>query len=149
MQKTLITALVSAIFLGGAAMVQAHDHADDKEHQCKHHDKHKKSGMHKLFDSLDMSDEQKAEIKALMKTHYGDNREVMQTRWQLRKQMMQLSYSDGVDQQRLNELIEASTAMHADHLAEKAHLNQAIYQLLTDEQQKQLQQKLSEKHDSK
>lgn len=144
MQKTLITMLVPAILLGSAAMVQAHDHAGDKDEQCQ---KHKKSGMHKLFDSLGLSDEQKTTIKPLMKAHYSDHRVAMKARWQLRKQMMQLSYSDEVDQQRLDELIEASTNMHADNLAGKAEFNQAIYQLLTDEQQQQLQQKLSEKSD--
>lgn len=145
MKKILMTALLPAILLGGATLVQAHDHGDDKDHKGKHHHKHKKSGMHDLFASLALSDAQKADIKTLMKQHHSDKRDAMKSRWQLRKQMMQLSYSDEVDQQRLDELIAASTEMHADHLADKAELQQAIYQLLDADQQQQLQQQLAEK----
>lgn len=145
MKKLLITALVPAILLSGTAYVQAHDHGDEKDPKSKYHHQHKKSGLHKLFESLGLREEQKADIQSLMKAHYADNRDEMKARWQLRKQMMQLSYSDEVDQQRLEDLIDASSEMHADQLADKADLHQVIYQLLDKQQQQKLQQKLSEK----
>lgn len=145
MKKPMIMTLLPAILMSGAAMVQAHEHGEEKDHDGKTHHQHKKSGMHQMFESLDLSNQQKTDIKSLMKAHYGDNRDEMKSRWVLRKQMMQLSYSDEVDQQRLNDLIEASTEMHADHLADKAELHQSIYQLLDQEQQQKLQQILSEK----
>ncbi len=145
MKKQLITALVPAILLSGTAFVHAHDHGDEKDPKSKYHHQHKKSGMHKLFESLDLREQQKADIQSLMKAHYNDNRDEMKARWQLRKQMMQLSYNDEVDQQRLDELIDASSEMHAVHLADRADLHQAIYQLLDEAQQQKLQQKLSEK----
>lgn len=145
MRKYLIPlALLPALAL--ATPLLAHDHDKDGEKgTCEHKNHHKKSGYsHKMMDDLNLSDDQKAQIKDLKKAYWQENREAMKAGWQSRKAMMQLSYAESVDQAKLDSLIAESTNAYATKLAEKAELNSAVFNVLTVEQQQQLQQKMAE-----
>jgi Spy/CpxP family protein refolding chaperone len=106
---------------------------------------HKKSGYsHKMMDDLNLSETQQSEIKALKKAYWQENREAMKDGWQARKTMMQLSYAESVDQAKLDSLIAESSEAYAAKMAEKAKLNNAVFNVLTAEQQQQLQQKMAD-----
>lgn len=145
MRKYLIPlALLPALAL--TTPLLAHDHDKDGEKgTCEHKNHHKKSDYsHKMMDDLNLTDDQKTQIKALKKAYWQENREAMKAGWQSRKAMMQLSYAESVDQARLDSVIAESTDAYATKLAEKAELNSAMFNVLTTEQQQQLQQKMAE-----
>jgi len=124
----------------------AHDHVKDGEKtECEHKKHYKKSGYHqKMLDDLNLTDAQQTQIKDLKNTYWQDNRDAMKAGWQSRKEMQQLSYAESVDQAKLDRLIAESSAAYADKMAEKAALNSAVFNVLTTEQQQQLQQKMAE-----
>ncbi len=131
----------------------AHDHVKEGEKTtCEHKKHYQKSGYsQKLLGELNLTDAQQAQIKDLKKAYWQDNRDAMKAGWQTRKEMMQLSYAESVDQTKLDSLIAQSSEAYADKLAEKAALNSAVFNVLTAEQQQQLQQKMAAyqaKHDA-
>lgn len=152
MRKILIPlALLPALAL--ATPLLAHDHAEAGEKgSCEHKKHYSKSGYsHKMLDDLNLTDAQQTEIKALKKAYWQTNRDTMKAGWQARKAMMQLSYAESVDQAKLDSLIAESSDLYAIKLAEKAALNNAVFNVLTAEQQQQLQQKMAAhraKHDA-
>lgn len=123
----------------------AHDHVKDGDKTtCQYKKHYKKSGYsQKMMDELNLTDAQQTQIKDLKKAYWQDNRQAMKAGWQTRKEMMQLSYAESVDQAKLNSLIAESSKAYADKLAEKAALNSAVFNVLTAEQQQQLQQKMA------
>ncbi|MEX0615535.1 MAG: Spy/CpxP family protein refolding chaperone [Methylophaga sp.] len=132
----------------------AHDHVKEGDKkECDHKKHYKKSGYNqKMLDELNLTDAQQTQIKDLKKAYWQDNRDAMKAGWQSRKEMMQLSYAESVDQAKLDSLIAESSAAYADKLAEKAALNSAVFNVLTTEQQQQLQQKMAAyqaKHDAR
>ncbi|HBX59655.1 MAG TPA: hypothetical protein DEG65_05570, partial [Methylophaga sp.] len=52
--------------------------------------------------------------------------------------------NDRLDQNKLEAIINEATESHADRLAKKAKLNNAIFNVLTAEQKQQLKQKMAD-----
>ncbi|HET8808496.1 MAG TPA: Spy/CpxP family protein refolding chaperone [Methylophaga sp.] len=144
MRKILIPlALLPLLAVTGPLL--AHDHVKEGEKTtCEHKKHYQKSGhSHKLLGELNLTDAQQTQIKDLKKAYWQDNRDAMKAGWQMRKEMMQLSYAESVDQAKLDNLIAESSEAYADKLANKAALNSAVFNVLTAEQQQQLQQKMA------
>lgn len=95
---------------------------------------------------MNLTDAQQSQIKDLKTAYCQHNREAMKAGWQTRKEMMQLRYAESVDQAKLDSLIAEASEAYANKLADKAALNNAVFNLLTAEQQQQLQQKMAEYH---
>lgn len=133
-------------FLALTGPLLAHDHNKDGDKTTCEHKKHYKKSVvsHKVMDELNLTEAQQTEIKALKKAYWQENRETMKAGWQSRKAMMQLSYAESVDQAKLDSLIAESSEAYAARMAGKAKLNNAVFNVLTAEQQQQLQQKMAE-----
>lgn len=145
MRKLLLSlAVIPSMLVALPSM--ANDHTKDADKAgCeakKHH--HKSAHRDKLFEELNLTEAQTAEIKALKKAYWQENRETMKSGWQARKEMMQLTYAESVDQAKLDKLIAESSDAYANGLADKAKLNSDIFSVLTPEQQQQLHQKMAE-----
>ncbi len=144
MRKILIPlALLPLLALTGPLL--AHDHVKEGDKTtCEHKKHYKKSGYHqKMLDELNLTDAQQTQIKDLKKAYWQDNRQAIKAGWHSRIEMMQLSYTESVDQAKLDNLIAESSEAYSDKLAEKAALNSAVFNVLTGEQQQQLQQKMA------
>ncbi len=68
----------------------------------------------------------------------------MKSHWELRKKLNQLAFNDRLDQNKLEAIINDATESHAEKLAKRAKLNNAIFNVLTTEQKQQLQDKIAE-----
>lgn len=144
MRKILMPlALLPLLAMTGPLL--AHDHVKEGDKTTCDHKKHyQKSGYKQtMLDELNLTDAQQTQIKDLKKAYWQDNRQAMKAGWQTRKEMMQLSYAESVDQAKLDSLIAESSEAYADKLSEKAALNSAVFNVLTAEQQQQLQQKMA------
>mgnify|MGYP000501220597 CR=1 FL=1 len=113
MRKILMPlALLPLLAMTGPLL--AHDHVKEGDKTtCEHKNHHKKSGYHqKMLDELNLTDAQQTQIKDLKKAYWQDNRQAMKAGWQTRKEMMQLSYAESVDQAKLDSLIADSSEAH-------------------------------------
>ena len=144
--RKLLMPLALLPFLALTGPLLAHDHEKDGDKTgCDHKKHYNKSGHgHKMFNDLNLSEAQQTQIKDLKKAYWQANREAMKSGWQSRKALMQLSYAESVDQAKLDDLIAESRETYAAKLADKAELNNAVFNVLTAEQQQQLQQKMAE-----
>ncbi|AFJ02376.1 LTXXQ motif protein [Methylophaga frappieri] len=151
MKKTWLSLLVlPALMIATPTLAKDHDKKADRK-ACEKADKRHKPDQHdhRLFKSLDLTDEQKEEIKSLRKTFWQENKAAMKAGWERHQAMRQLSFSNEFDQAKLDDLIEKTTAAQADAMSKKAALNQAIFQVLTESQQQKLLEKMAEKQKRK
>lgn len=143
--KLMMLSVIPALFLTAPAMA-------DKDKSCGEGGKYsemKKSnkehdGIPRMLKGIDLTDAQKAEIKTLVEAQNQDKKSAMKSHWQTHKQLAELSFTETVDQAKLDAIIADTTAAHEKRLADKAQLNNQIFKLLTTEQQQQLQQKMAE-----
>lgn len=141
----LLTTLAMFPVLALAAPVIANDHGSKDKEKCgEAKNKYKKGGYsYKMMKDLDLTEDQKAEIKSLRKAFWTDNKAEMKAGWQHRKEMAQLSYAESVDQAKLDALIETSSESYAAQMAKRAELNSAVFGVLTPQQQQQFEQKMA------
>ena len=101
-------------------------------------------GIPLMLQGIDLNEDQKSEIKKLVEAQQTDKRNDMKSHWELRKKLNQLAFNDRLDQNKLEAIINEATESHADRLAKKAKLNNAIFNVLTAEQKQQLKQKMAD-----
>jgi len=143
--KKLFTTIAMLLVLALAAPVMAEGYGNKDKEKCgESKQKYKKGGYSsKMLQELDLTDDQKAEIKTLRKAFWTDNREQLKAAWQNRRHMAQLSYAESVDQAKLEALIEAASESYAAQMVKRAELNSAVFSVLTTEKQQQFEQKMA------
>ena len=143
--KLMALSLIPALFLAAPAMADKHKSCGEGSKYSdmkKMHDEH--DGIPLMLQDIDLKEDQKSEIKKLVEAQQTDKRNDMKSHWELRKKLNQLAFNDRLDQNKLEAIINEATESHADRLAKKAKLNNAIFNVLTAEQKQQLQQKMAE-----
>lgn len=144
--KLMALSLIPALFLAVPAMADKHKSCGEGEEKYgemkKKHKDH--DGIPRMLKGVDLTEAQKSEIKELVEAQQTDKRNDMKSHWELRKQLNQLAFNDRLDQNKLEAIINEATESHADRLAKKAKLNNAIFNVLTAEQKQQLKDKMGE-----
>ncbi|HAD32038.1 Spy/CpxP family protein refolding chaperone [Methylophaga sp. UBA4204] len=143
--KLMALSLIPALFLAVPAMADKHKSCGEGS---KYSDMKKMHGEHDgiplMLQGIDLNEDQKSEIKKLVEAQQTDKRNDMKSHWELRKKLNQLAFNDRLDQNKLEAIINEATESHADRLAKKAKLNNAIFNVLTAEQKQQLKQKMAD-----
>jgi len=140
MRKLFI--LLSMIPLAAVAMP-----SDEGAKQCDgkhHHMKHKKGGDVPFYlRDMDLNDTQKAQIKAMMEKRHADKKEGKSAYWENKKAMKALTQAETLDEAALEQLVDKSLVMKKQHAMERARFHHEMFNLLTPEQQQQLEQKMA------
>ncbi len=95
--------------------------------------------------SLNLSDAQRAEIKSLLKSRFGDGPDKMRGQGRaIHDELRNLSFSADYSEQKSLSLIDKSLELHKQAALEKAKLDNQIFNFLTPEQQQKLRAELSQ-----
>ncbi|MCS6209333.1 Spy/CpxP family protein refolding chaperone [Shewanella baltica] len=108
---------------------------DRMEHGGRHMDQ---GGMHRMFEGLDLTDAQKADIKKLFadqKAARADSRPTKEQRLAHRTEMQTLMMAPNFDEVQAMALISAQQEQRQAQAIERMKLHNQIYNLLTPEQQ--------------
>ncbi|GIU36750.1 hypothetical protein TUM4637_35330 [Shewanella hafniensis] len=108
---------------------------DRMEHGGRHMDKR---GMHRMFEGLDLTDAQKADIKKLFadqKAARADSRPTKEQRLAHRTEMQALMTAPNFDEVQAKALMSAQQEQRQAQAIERMKLHNQIYNLLTPEQQ--------------
>jgi periplasmic protein CpxP/Spy len=99
-----------------------------------------KGKIFKLYKKLDLTDEQKQKVKAI-KQQYKEGKKALYSKYKgLRGKMHELIKPESIDQDKLNALIQKKQEMLAEKIKLKVKMKRAIYQVITPEQRKKLEQ---------
>lgn len=152
MKKTSAILLATTLSFAGASYAIAGNHGEMKgERGCKndssemsqgkHHGKKKHKGMG--FSQLDLSDQQKQEMRDIMRTTKSDNKanksSKSEARTAHRAAMQTLISSESFNEQQAKALIEAQQLQKAEKQLSMLKAKHQMYQLLTEEQKVQYQ----------
>lgn len=96
-----------------------------------------------FLQELGLSEQQQSEIKSLLKAHMNLMGETRKNDHAIKMQLHQLSYSGAYSEQQATALIEQVLAAHRTQALQQAQLDNAIYKVLTAEQQAVVQAKIS------
>lgn len=141
MKKLLILLCLAPL----AAMANPTEH-EGKQCDGHHHQmKHKKAGDVPFYmRDLDLSDTQKAQIKAMMEKRHSDRKESKTDYWENKKAIHELTKAETLNEAELEKLVDQSLTMKKTAEMERARFHHEMYQLLTPEQQQQLDAKMAE-----
>ncbi|MDR9767421.1 Spy/CpxP family protein refolding chaperone [Shewanella baltica] len=121
---------------GGCDFSRSEFHKGDRmEHGGRHMDKR---GMHRMFEGLDLTDAQKADIKKLFadqKAARADSRPTKEQRLAHRTEMQALMTAPNFDEVQAKALMSAQQEQRQAQAIERMKLHNQIYNLLTPEQQ--------------
>ena len=121
---------------GGCDFSRSEFHKGDRmEHGGRHMDKR---GMHRMFEGLDLTDAQKADIKKLFadqKAARADSRPTKEQRLAHRTEMQALMTASNFDEVQAKALMSAQQEQRQAQAIERMKLHNQIYNLLTPEQQ--------------
>ncbi|WP_438970155.1 Spy/CpxP family protein refolding chaperone [Methylophaga sp.] len=141
MRKLFI--LLSMIPLAAVAMP-----SEDSPKQCAdahQHMKHKKGGDVPFYlRDMDLTDTQKAQIKALMAKRHSDKQSGKAEYWENKKAIKTLTQAETLDEVALEQAVDKSMAMKKAHAMDSARFHHHVFNVLTSEQQKTLEQKMAE-----
>ncbi|WP_333877722.1 Spy/CpxP family protein refolding chaperone [Methylobacter sp.] len=96
---------------------------------------------------MDLTEKQQTEIKALVKSHLIDADAKMENAGSIGKEIHQLSFSNDYSNVKVQALLDKAAAIHKEMALQKSRLNNAIFKLLTAEQQQKLQSKMNHSED--
>ena len=121
---------------GGCDFSRSEFHKGDRmEHGGRHMDQ---GGMHRMFEGLDLTDAQKADIKKLFadqKAARANSRPTKEQRLAHRTEMQALMTAPNFDEVQAKALMSAQQEQRQAQAIERMKLHNQIYNLLTPEQQ--------------
>ena len=138
--KTLITAILVAGSLAVALPLAAHARPFGSEH----HGMHGGPGMfggERLLRGLDLTEAQRDKIFQLMHAQAPAMRDKGKEIHKARAELRKLAFSAEYDEARVKALSEAAAAAMAEMAQMRARLGHEIYQILTPEQRKTLEER--------
>ncbi|UJF22449.1 Spy/CpxP family protein refolding chaperone [Shewanella sp. OMA3-2] len=104
-----------------------------------------KGGMHKMLGALELTDEQKVQVKAIF-GKYKANRPERPTKEQRathKAEMLALITTAGFDEAKATEMAEAKQQLQLQKMLTHLKMQNEIYQLLTPEQQQKFQDRFN------
>lgn len=130
---TTATLLSSAAFAEPPASDAAPYHHKMHGEYRAHHD-----GMHKLFRGLDLTEEQRGQVKQIMQQHRDtmkQNRPSIEERQVRQAKMLDLLSADSFNESEAVALVQAKQQQRQNAAIAKLKVQHDIYQMLTPEQQ--------------
>ncbi len=155
MKKNTVRASLLAI-LASTALMGTAVYADDGEQGCQHHMKSEgkshHGGMRQMFRGLDLTDEQKTEIKSLMKeqkTAMKESRPSKEERQAKKAEFLTLITADSFDEAKAQSMMQERQANSQAKKLDMLKVQNKVYQLLTPEQQEQFKENFEKGHSRK
>lgn len=157
MKNNTFKAALLAIVASTALMTSTVYAGDDHEHKERsHHMKSERMGHHgdirKMFRGLDLTDGQKAEIKALIKqqkTSSAGDRPSKEDRKEHKAEFFALISADNFDEAKAQEFINAKHQSRQAKGVAMLKVQNDIYQLLTPEQKAKFKEKFEKRRNMK
>lgn len=149
--KAGLLAIVASTALMGTA-VYANDGQKDCQHHMKSEGKSHHGGMRKMYRGLDLTAEQKSEIKSLMKEQKSamkDNRSTKEERQAKKSEFLSLITADSFDEVKAQEMMQARQQHSQTKKLEALKVQNKIYLLLTPEQQGKFKENFEKGHSRK
>ncbi|MBV7317525.1 Spy/CpxP family protein refolding chaperone [Shewanella sp. NIFS-20-20] len=149
--RTMLLLVASAYFSATAMAKDTGEGSSDHQvrHQKKHHQSHgcdvmDGKGMHKMFKRLDLSDEQRQQLKQLMKQSRTDDQAKArsQMRADNRQAMSDLVTAPQFDEGAAKALLAKQAEFRQQRALNNLRLRHQAYQMLTPEQQQKWQQRM-------
>lgn len=140
----LILSLLPAIALANPPI--------DDEPSCKdmpffkHHspENGEEEPLPRFLHRLDLSETQKTQIKSLFKAQRAEIDAKLNEAKSIGKEIHQLSFSSDYSNVKVQALLDKAAISHKAIALQKSRLDNALFKLLTDEQQKQLQSRFED-----
>jgi Spy/CpxP family protein refolding chaperone len=147
MNKLIIT-IVATLLMSGSALAQDIGDGPGKKGQRHHQGMEFMPGMEKLTRAirhLDLDEEQKAGVHAIMKGLREDVRPIMQEMKAGHMQLKELVKAESLDEQAVAAVAETEGLLAAERIKIAARAMSEIFALLTDEQREQLEAMAAER----
>ena len=140
-----VLSLIAAASLSGAVIAKQTD-SDTHSQQMQRDRQHQ--AMHKMLASLDLTDSQKAQIKALVEQQ-REKHQASKPKAGMQQKFQQLVSADSFDEVAARSLLEQQQQKDIERRLERLKLQHEIRQLLTPEQRQQLSQKQQKLHNKR
>jgi Spy/CpxP family protein refolding chaperone len=95
----------------------------------------------KMLDGLNLTDAQKGQIEALLDKNEAEIRSQFKAEREAKTELRRLAFSAEYTDDKAKALLAKSLPAHEQLMLQKARLDNAVFKLLTPEQQQQLQQR--------
>jgi len=92
-----------------------------------------------ILHQLNLTETQQSEIKTLVKAHCGEIGAKQETLKSVGGKIHRLTFSNGYSDDQIKKLFDQADVIHREIALQKSRLDNAIFRLLTGEQQKKLQ----------
>ncbi|SDJ58249.1 Spy/CpxP family protein refolding chaperone [Microbulbifer yueqingensis] len=139
--KTMAASVVvaSALAIPGFAMADHHGHHGDKG---PHHERM----LERMAEKLELTEEQKAQIKANHEANRAEHRKLREEMHKVREEVSE-ALDSGADQATLDELASRLGALQIEKMRQRREMHEQLKAVLTDEQKAKLEQMHSERKD--
>ncbi|GIU19113.1 Spy/CpxP family protein refolding chaperone [Shewanella sp. MBTL60-007] len=150
--KAGLLAIVASSVLLTAGVSAGEGHHGSHEGKSYHQMKGERGGHHdmrKMFRGLDLTDEQKTEIKALFTAHRDEmkqNRPSKEQRAAQKSQMLDFITSTNFNEDEVRQALAAKQEARQQKAVDMLKLQNQAYQLLTPEQQEKFKQRFEKHH---
>lgn len=152
--NTLKAGLLAIV--ASTALIASAVYAEDGKNDCQHHMKGERmahhGGMRQMFKGLDLTEEQKSEIKLLIKeqkTAMKQNRPTKEERTAKKAEFLSLITADNFDEIKAQELMQVRQDRVKYTKLEMMKVQNKIYKLLTPEQQEAFKDSFEKSHTRK
>lgn len=135
MKKLTATILSIVLVAMGAMFIFAQDGADQRDGKRGFGKRgHHRGGFGKMFRALDLTDEQKAQMKAIRQTSKDTMKPIREQMKANRQKLQELSANGNFDEAQVQAIAAQQGALTAQMIVEKEKVKSQIFNLLTPEQ---------------
>ena len=96
-----------------------------------------------LLHQINLTEKQQSEIKTLVKAHFAEIDTKLEDLRSIGIKIHRLSFSNDFNDDKIQGLFDKAAAIHRETALQKSRLDNAIFKLLTLEQQQKLQSKMA------
>ena len=143
MKKQLLTLAMLGSLLAGAPAAIAQNSGDDEldlfEHKMQRHHERKRFQMMRALSALDLSDEQKANIKSIKESHQATAKANRETARSLRQQIRQALKAEVIDEATVKVLVAQAAELRAEQMIKRETIKKQVLASLTDAQKAKLE----------
>lgn len=136
MKKFLVAILSVILIAAGAIFIFAQDNSADKDGKRGFGKRggHHRGGMERIFRALDLTDEQKAQMKAIRQASKDSTKPIREQMKANRQKLQTLSESGTFDEAQVRAIAAEQGNLSAQLIVEKEKVKSQIFNLLTPEQ---------------